>query len=193
MPAAIDALTTASRARNDLRHLICWGQINEVSDGTRTRQVAGTVAGGLPVGVVSRRRGGCCTSAQGTRRSAFDWTGGYFGGHFGFATGYSTWTATQANGTAPNVSGSLDLYNPYNLATGTGSYFAGLQTGYNHMIGSRLLVGAEADIAFPSRPVGLTGTQTFNSPAVGQASYQIRSPISARCAGASATCSTAAG
>ena len=103
---------------------------------------------------------------------AFDWTGGYFGGHFGFATGYSTWTATQANGTAPNVSGSLDLYNPYNLATGTGSYFAGLQTGYNHMIGSRLLVGAEADIAFPSRPVGLTGTQTFNSPAVGQASYQ---------------------
>ena len=44
--------------------------------------------------------------------------------------GYSTWTATQANnGTAPNVSGSLDLYILTISPTGTGSYFAGLQTG----------------------------------------------------------------
>ena len=55
---------------------------------------------------------------------------------------------------------------------GNGSYFGGLQAGYNQKVGSRLVLGAEADVAFPSTPVGLLGTRIFSSPFVGQASYQ---------------------
>jgi hypothetical protein len=47
---------------------------------------------------------------------------------------------------APTLSGSLDFYTPYNGFKGTGSYFARLQAGYNQMFGSRMLLGAEADI-----------------------------------------------
>ncbi len=102
----------------------------------------------------------------------FDWTGWYFGGHYGYATGYSRWTATQAGGAGPALSGSVDLTNPLNGYFGDGSYFGGLQVGYNQKVGSRLVLGAEADVAFPSNPVGLMGAQTFSSPLVGQANYR---------------------
>jgi high affinity Mn2+ porin len=104
--------------------------------------------------------------------AAFDWTGWYFGGSYGYATGTSPWTATQAGGAGPPLSGSLDLTKPLNGYFGDGSYFGGLQVGYNRKVGSRLVLGAEADVAFPSIPLGLQGTQVFSSPFVGQASYQ---------------------
>jgi high affinity Mn2+ porin len=59
-----------------------------------------------------------------------DWTGFYLGGHFGYATGTSNWAATQGGGAAP-LDGSIDLFNSYDAFKGTGSYFAGLQAGYN--------------------------------------------------------------
>jgi high affinity Mn2+ porin len=100
--------------------------------------------------------------------ASFDWTGWYFGGNLGYATGYSKWNATDAGGAVPTLNGSLDFYNPYNGFTGTGSYFAGLQAGYNQMLGSRFLVGAEVDVAFPNT---LEGDKTFATPLVGQANY----------------------
>jgi high affinity Mn2+ porin len=104
--------------------------------------------------------------------SAFDWIGWYFGGQFGFASGYSKWTAAEAGAAAPTLGGSFGLFNAFNGFGGDGSYFAGLQAGYNQRLGSRLILGAEVDVAFPSFPVGLVGAQRLSSPLVGQANYQ---------------------
>jgi high affinity Mn2+ porin len=103
---------------------------------------------------------------------SFDWTGWYFGGHAGYATGHSQWTATEAGASMRTLSGSLDLFKPFNSFAADGSYFLGLQAGYNQKIGSRLVLGAEADIAFPALPVGLVGIQTVTSNLIGQARYQ---------------------
>ena len=104
--------------------------------------------------------------------AGFHWTGWYFGGQYGYATGYSRWNATQAGGLGPPLIGSLDLTNPLNGYFGDGSYFGGLQAGYNQRIGTRLVLGGEADVWFPSFTTGLKGAQTFASPLVGQANYQ---------------------
>ena len=77
----------------------------------------------------------------------FDWNGFYVGGHFGYATGSSGWTATQAGG--PPLAGSLDLYNSFNAFNGNGSYFAGLQAGYNVVLPSGFLFGVESDVSAP--------------------------------------------
>src|SRR6476661_6668641 len=86
--------------------------------------------------------------------SAFEWTGLYFGGQYGYATGYSRWSADQVGGAGPILTGSLDLTNPLNGYFGDGSYFGGLQAGYNQRIGKHLVLGAEADIWFPSFTTG---------------------------------------
>ena len=104
--------------------------------------------------------------------STFDWTGWYFGGQYGYATGYSRWSALQAGGAGPILTGTLDLTNPLNGYFGDGSYFGGLQAGHNQRIGKHLVLGTEADIWFPSFTTGLMGAQTFTSPLSGQASYQ---------------------
>lgn len=96
-----------------------------------------------------------------------DWTGFYLGGHFGYATGTSEWSATQAAGAAP-LSGSIDLFNSFDAFKGTGSYFAGLQAGYNYMLPSRFLLGVEMDVSTPNT---IAGSQTVSSAASGQASY----------------------
>src|ERR1700760_560078 len=70
--------------------------------------------------------------------SPFDWSGFYLGGHVGYATGTSNWTATQPGG-AP-LAGSLGLFNSFNAFTGQGSYFAGLQAGYNVVLPSRIVL-----------------------------------------------------
>jgi high affinity Mn2+ porin len=96
-----------------------------------------------------------------------DWTGFYLGGHFGDAIGSSNWTATQGGGAAP-LHGSLDLFNAYDGFKGTGSYYAGLQAGYNRMLPSGWLLGAEMDFSAPNT---VAGSQTMTSAASGQASY----------------------
>jgi high affinity Mn2+ porin len=101
--------------------------------------------------------------------TADDWTGFYFGGHFGYAAGFSNWTATQGGAANPSLSGSLDLFQGYDLFKGTGSYLLGLQAGYNFMLPSRVVLGVEADVSFPDV---LGASQAIASPLIGQAIYR---------------------
>jgi high affinity Mn2+ porin len=94
----------------------------------------------------------------------YDWGGLYIGGHFGAAWGRSDWSAA---GGLP-LSGSFDLAHGYNAFKGTGSYFAGLQAGYNAMLPNHILLGADADISFPNT---IEGSQTFSSVSTGTASF----------------------
>ncbi len=96
----------------------------------------------------------------------FDWSGFYGGAHFGYAAGRSDWSATGAAG--PSVFGTSDFFQAYDAFKGTGSYFAGLQAGYSYMLPSRVVLGLETDVSFPNTRAG---TQTFATPAFGQASY----------------------
>ena len=68
----------------------------------------------------------------------------------------------------PTLNGSIELFNSYDAFKGTGSYFAGLQAGYNRMLPSRFLVGIEADFSSPNT---VAGSQTVASLLSGQASY----------------------
>jgi high affinity Mn2+ porin len=90
-----------------------------------------------------------------------DWTGFYAGAHLGYAWGTSDWST-------PGASGSLDLAQPIDAFAETGSFFAGVQAGYNTMLPSRFVVGVEADGSFPSFPnlagISIGGTSTFSSP-----------------------------
>jgi high affinity Mn2+ porin len=101
--------------------------------------------------------------------AADDWTGFYAGSHLGYAVGFSNWTATQAGAAMPSLSGSLDLFQGYDFSTGRGSYLLGFQAGYNYMLPSRIVLGAEADVSFPSV---LGASQAIASPLIGQAIYR---------------------
>jgi high affinity Mn2+ porin len=97
-----------------------------------------------------------------------DWTGFYAGGHFGYAWGNSNWAT-------PGISGSLDLAQPIDTFKESGSFFAGIQAGYNYMLLNRFVVGVEADASFPSFPnldrISIGGISIVNSPTFGQESY----------------------
>ena len=103
-----------------------------------------------------------------TAPSEYDWSGFYVGGHLGYAWGNSNWK------TAPGLAGSLDVFQGFDVFKGTGSFFAGLQAGYDYMLPNRFVIGAEADASFPSiqNPDGISigGISTFSSP-VGPESY----------------------
>ena len=100
--------------------------------------------------------------------SEYGWTGFYVGGHLGYAWGGSNRT------TAPGLAGSLDMFQPFDPFKETGSFFAGLQAGYDYMLPNRFVIGAEATASFPSvqNPDGISigGISTFSSP-VGPESY----------------------
>src|SRR5258707_613679 len=98
-----------------------------------------------------------------SQNPGFDWSGWYVGGHVGDAAGRSDWSATPANG-IPSA-GSTELTNGFNLFKGNGSYFGGIQGGYNFVLPSRVLFGVEADASFPS---SVAGTSASNA---GLASY----------------------
>jgi high affinity Mn2+ porin len=106
---------------------------------------------------------------------SFDWTGFYVGGHFGSAFGTSNWTASTPGAPGPGVSGLLNLFQPFDPFAETGSFFEGLQVGYNHMLANRVVLGAEADVSFPSFPnlagISIGGTSTFFSPTLGPETY----------------------
>src|SRR5208282_2345381 len=98
----------------------------------------------------------------------FNWTGFYAGGHLGYAWGSSNWTA-------PGVSGALDLSQPIDTFAETGSFFEGLQAGYNYMLPNRVVVGAEIDASFPAfqnlAGISIGGISNFTSPTLGPVSY----------------------
>jgi len=98
----------------------------------------------------------------------FNWTGFYAGGHLGYAWGLSNWAA-------PGVSGSFDLAQPVDTFAETGSFFEGLQAGYNYMLPNRVLIGAEIDASFPAfqnlAGISIGGISNFTSPTLGPVSY----------------------
>jgi high affinity Mn2+ porin len=106
---------------------------------------------------------------------AYDWSGFYAGGHLGVAWGNSNWTATTTGALTPSISGSLSLFQPIDTFSETGSFFTGLQAGYNYLLPNRLLIGAEIDASFPSfrnlAGISIGGTSTFSSPMLGPESY----------------------
>jgi len=99
----------------------------------------------------------------------YDWTGLYVGGHLGYAGGRSNWSA------APDLSSSLDLFQSSDIFTGAGSYFGGLQIGYDYMLPNRVVLGAELDVSFPGFPrndISIGGMSIFSTPDIGLASYR---------------------
>ena len=106
--------------------------------------------------------------APAAANAVFSWTGFYIGGHFGYAAGRTDWSATDAGAAAPALAGSFDLFNTFDAFKGTGSYIFGMQTGYNYVLPSHWLIGFEADASAPNT---LAGSQTFTTPADGQATY----------------------
>ena len=101
--------------------------------------------------------------------SGYDWSGFYAGGHLGVAWGNSNWTASPAAAPTPGVSGSFGLFQPIDTFNEAGSFFEGLQAGYNYMLPNRFVVGAETDASFPSFPnlngISIGGTSTLFAPA----------------------------
>jgi high affinity Mn2+ porin len=101
--------------------------------------------------------------------SAYDWSGFYAGGHLGYVWGSSNWTA------GPGLSGSFDLAQPIDTFSETGSFFAGLQAGYDYMLPNRVLVGADVDASFPSfqnlAGISIGGTSNLTSPTLGAETY----------------------
>ncbi len=100
----------------------------------------------------------------------YDWTGFYLGVHLGYAWGRSDWTE-QPDGLA----GSVNMFQRYDAFSNTGSWFGGLQAGYDYMLPNRLVIGGVADLSAPSRQslngISIGGTSTFISPMLGQESY----------------------
>ena len=75
---------------------------------------------------------------------AYDWTGFYVGGHLGIVWGNASFASTNAAG-APTGSGAFSVEQPFSPAFGTGSFYGGLQAGYNRVFSNRLLLGIEVD------------------------------------------------
>jgi high affinity Mn2+ porin len=82
-----------------------------------------------------------------TAPAAPDWTGFYVGANVGMAGGRLPWQATQPGG-AP-VSGTSDVFRPFDAFDGSGSHFGGVTGGYNYQLQAGLVAGVEADIWFP--------------------------------------------
>jgi high affinity Mn2+ porin len=105
----------------------------------------------------------------------YDWTGFYVGGHIGLAAGSSGWTLDPLGGGAP-VAGSFGLYQSPNAFKESGSWFEGVQGGYNWMLKNRVVLGIEGDGSFPTFPdpvSGLTigGISNFTSPTFGAGTF----------------------
>jgi high affinity Mn2+ porin len=81
---------------------------------------------------------------------AYNWNGFYAGLHIGGAWGTSNWSTVGA-------AGSSSAYQTINTFDEAGSFLAGFQGGYNHVLPNRILVGGEVDASFPNF-ISLAGT-----------------------------------
>jgi high affinity Mn2+ porin len=68
--------------------------------------------------------------------STYDWSGFYVGGHVAYSLGGATSTLSD-----PTSTGAENSFS---------SLYGGVQGGYNYVLPSHLLIGAEADITFPN-------------------------------------------
>jgi high affinity Mn2+ porin len=102
--------------------------------------------------------------------AAYDWSGFYVGSHLGYAWGRSHWSQTP-----DLVSDSFSLSKPFDAFQNTGSFFAGLQAGYDYMLANRLVVGAIVDASAPSFPnqdgISIGGMSLFTSPSLGPQTF----------------------
>src|SRR5262249_3953948 len=71
--------------------------------------------------------------------SATRWSGAYIGGHLGYAWGNADWTAYGPG--AAITTGGFDFGLAYDAFKGTGSYYGGLQAGYNYRLPSGIVIG----------------------------------------------------
>jgi high affinity Mn2+ porin len=105
--------------------------------------------------------------------SAHNWNGFYAGGQLGYAWGRSNWTASEPG--APNISGSFGLGRPVDIFSESGSFFGGLQAGYNYMLPNRVVIGTEVDATFPSFPdlsgISIGGISNLTSPTFGAETF----------------------
>jgi high affinity Mn2+ porin len=105
--------------------------------------------------------------------SAHYWSGFYAGARVGYAWGSSNLKGSSPG--APNSSGSLNLFQPLNVFNDTGSFSQGLQAGYNYMLPSHVVIGAEADVTFPGFPdsagISIGGTSNLSSPTLGAETF----------------------
>ena len=95
-----------------------------LASGLTTSAHAGDAGGEMPV------------KAPAAPAPFYDWTGFYVGGHVANSVGRANSTLSDPEPTAST--------NPFN------SHYGGLQAGYNYVLPSRLLLGIETDITFPS-------------------------------------------
>ncbi len=107
--------------------------------------------------------------------SAYDWSGFYFGAHAGYAGGSSNWTAMPTGAAGPTQSGAFDVFRSFDAFAATGSYFAGVQAGYNYMLPNRVVLGAVADLSLASfqnkQGLSIGGISTLTAPGIGVESY----------------------
>jgi high affinity Mn2+ porin len=149
-----------------------------VRPGARDRSRRRTTISWLPLLVLAL--GVCAAKAEAADMTdsagqSYDWTGFYAGGHIGAALGHSDWIAGSG------ISGTTNLFDPIDSFDEGGSWFAGLQGGYNYVLPNRLFLGAEADVSFPAWPklpvgenpfgVSIGGASNFVSPTSGSVSF----------------------
>ena len=60
------------------------------------------------------------------------------------------------------------MFREFDAFEGTGSYFEGLEAGYNYVFPSHLVLSVEGDLSFPS---DISGSQAVSSVSTGEASY----------------------
>ena len=80
--------------------------------------------------------------------AAYEWTGFYFGVHGGYAWGNSNFSASSGGSVV--ALGSVSLAQGYDGNNQGGSWFNGLQLGYNRMLSNRVVIGVEADASASS-------------------------------------------
>jgi high affinity Mn2+ porin len=92
------------------------------------------------------------------------------GGHLGYGWGRSNWIEMP-----DAISDSFSLAKPFDAFQNTGSFFAGLQAGYDYVLPNRLLVGVVTDVSAPSFPnhdgISIGGMSLFTSPSLGPQTY----------------------
>ncbi|TGQ64138.1 porin family protein [Mesorhizobium sp. M00.F.Ca.ET.186.01.1.1] len=84
---------------------------------------------------------------EGSPVAAYDWSGLYAGGHFGYAAGRSNLFIDGAGNGGTDVNAALD----------PSGFIGGVHIGFNQELANRLVLGAEADIAYNN----VDGLDTF--------------------------------
>ena len=106
---------------------------------------------------------------------AYDWSGFYLGAHIGYAGGASNWTATPTGVAGAVQSGSFGVFQAFDAFAATGSYFGGVQAGYDYMLPNRVVIGVKTDVSFPAFPnnagISIGGASMLLSPTLGPERY----------------------